>query len=164
MLDGVGDAMYLLRHREALQGRAKECKEGKSATMMYSYPFTFCRRAVVATFDLSASNVAMFREHHWLSDARNVQQLWLAGPAWQGEPTPSAPELEDKRAIMGAWSTSRLAQLLEEHDLHGPAKHLRTNGVRGVDLLNMSVASLVSEVGLTRFAAGRTIAARDAFL
>ena len=165
LLDGVGDAMYLLRHREALQGRAKECKEGKSATMMYSYPFTFCRRAVVATFDLAASNLAMFREHHWLSDARNVQQLWLTGPAWQGEPTlPSAPELEDKRATMRAWSVSRLAQFLEEHDLHGPAKHLRTNGVRGVDLLNMSVNSLVSEVGFTRFAASRTISARDAFL
>ena len=27
-LDVVGDAMFLHRHREALQGRAKECKEG----------------------------------------------------------------------------------------------------------------------------------------
>ena len=107
----------------------------------------------------------MFREYHWLSDARNVQQLWLTGPAWQSEPTLSpAPVLEDKRATMEAWSVNRLAQFLEEHDLHGPAKHLRTNGVRGADLLNMSVSSLVSEVGLTRFAASRTISARDAFL
>ena len=61
LLDGVGDAMFLHEHREALQGRPKECKEGKSATMMYSYPFTLCRRAVVATFDLAASNLALFK-------------------------------------------------------------------------------------------------------
>ena len=165
LLDGVGDAMFLHRHREALQGRAKECKEGKSATMMYSYPFTFCRRAVVATFDLAASNLAMFKEHHWLSDARNVQQLWLTESAWQAERTISAvPEVEDKRAIMAEWSVGQLVHFLEEHDLHGPAKHLRTNGVRGADLLSMDVNSLVAEVGLTRFAAARIVACRDAFL
>ena len=116
----------------------------------------------MATIDLAASSLAMFKDHRWPSDARNVQQLWLTGPAWQGEPALSSapPELEDKRATMSAWSASRLAQFLDEHDLHGPAKHFRTNGARGVDLLNMSVNSLAPEVGLTRFAASRTIARR----
>ena len=104
----------------------------------------------------------MFKDHRWPSDARNVQQLWLTGPAWQGELALSSapPELEDKRATMSAWSASRLAQFLDEPDLHGPVKHFRTNGARGVDLLNMSVNSLAPEVGLTRFAASRTIARR----
>ena len=107
----------------------------------------------------------MLREHHWLSDERNVQQLWLTGPAWQVEATPSAlPELEDKRAVMNAWSVGQLAHFLAEHDLHGPAKHLRTNGVRGADFLNMGVQTSVSDVGLSRFAASRAISARDAFL
>ena len=124
----------------------------------------------MATVEFAASSLALIREHHWLSDARNVQQLRLTGPAWQGEPTLSSAslELEDKHATMSAWSASRLAQLLDEHDLHGPAKHFRANGVRGVDSLNMSVNSLVSEVGLevglARFAASRTISAKDAVL
>ena len=42
--------------------------------------------------------------------------------------------------------------------------NLCTNGVRGVDLLDVSFNSLVSEVGLTRLAASCTISARDAFL
>ena len=56
---------------------------GRSATMMYSYPFTLCRRAVVATMDLSASNLQYFSEHHWLSDKRNVIVLRLMEQAWQ---------------------------------------------------------------------------------
>ena len=51
-----------------------------------------------------------------------------------------------------------------QHDLHGPAKHLRTNGVRGADLLGMDIRTLVSDLGLTRFAASRVISVRDAFI
>ena len=82
LFDGVGDAMMLHRHREALQGRAKENRGGRSATMMYAYPFTLCRRAVVATMDLSATNLSFFESHHWLSDRRNVILLKLEQRAW----------------------------------------------------------------------------------
>ena len=82
LFDGVGDAMMLHRHREALQGRAKENRGGRSATMMYAYPFTLCRRAVVATMDLSATNLGFFESHHWLSDRRNVILLRLEQRAW----------------------------------------------------------------------------------
>ena len=57
-----------------------------------------------------------------------------------------------------------MSEFLEQRDLHGPAKHLRTNGVRGEDLLSMDVGALISAVGLTRFAAGRIVFTRDAFL
>ena len=76
------DALMLHSHREALQGRVKECRGGKSATMVYSYPYTLCRRAVVVTMDLSASNLAYFTEHPWLSDRRNVIALRLREPVW----------------------------------------------------------------------------------
>ena len=72
LLDGVGNARFLKKNREVLQGRPKVCKGGKSGTMIYAYPFTLRRRAVVATFDLSAANLRMLRTDHWLSDARNV--------------------------------------------------------------------------------------------
>jgi len=85
LLDGVGDAVVLHRHREALQGRAKEGRGGRSATMVYAYPFTLCRRAVVVTMDLSASNLDFFTQHHWLSDRRNVIVLHLRSPAWKEE-------------------------------------------------------------------------------
>ena len=57
VLDGVGDALMLNSNREVLQGRPKAHSGGKSATMMYSYKYTFCNRAIVATLDLSAQNL-----------------------------------------------------------------------------------------------------------
>ena len=51
--------------------------------MVYSYPFTLCRRAVVATMDLSASNCDVFENHHWLSDDRNVIVLRLTSSAFE---------------------------------------------------------------------------------
>ena len=82
LLDGVGDALFLHSNRESLQGRAKENFGGKTTTMMYSYPYTLCRRAVVATFDLSADNLDFFTQHHWLSDKRNVIVLNLQELSW----------------------------------------------------------------------------------
>ena len=58
--------------RETLQGRPKAIKGGRSATMKYAYTYTLCRRAVVATFDLAARNLHLFKVDHWLSDPRNV--------------------------------------------------------------------------------------------
>ena len=86
LLDGVGDAFFLRQHREVLQGRAKKCTEGQSATNVYAYPFTLARRAVIATFDLSAKNLQAFAHHHWLSDQRNVVVLELVAPAYQTPP------------------------------------------------------------------------------
>ena len=81
-LDGIGDAMFLHRHRESLQGRAKETKGGRSSTMKYAYSLTLCRRAVVATMDLSAANLDLLDLHHWLSDSRNVITLRLTESAF----------------------------------------------------------------------------------
>ena len=80
VLDGIGDAMVLHQNREILQGRPKVYKGGKSATMMYSYGYTLCNRAVVATFDLSAENLEAFTEDHWLSKRQNVLLLKLTEP------------------------------------------------------------------------------------
>ncbi|CAJ1345094.1 unnamed protein product, partial [Effrenium voratum] len=67
ILDGVGDAFFLKRNREALQGRPKIVKGARSATNVYSYKFSFCGRAVVL--------------------------LWLTSPAYE-EPELSAIELD----------------------------------------------------------------------
>ena len=34
--------------------------------MVYSYKYTLARRAIVATFDLSAENLDLFESDHWL--------------------------------------------------------------------------------------------------
>eukprot|EP00973_Karenia_brevis_P062113 8638893-Karenia_brevis.AAC.1 len=68
LLDGVGDVGILKVNREALQGRPKKLKGGKSSTMMYAYPHSLCRRAVIAAFDHSAKSMHMFRTDHWLRD------------------------------------------------------------------------------------------------
>ena len=77
LLDGVGDVQVLADHRESLQGRAKVDTGGQSATMVYSYSFTLCRRAVVVTMDEAAENLSMMQTHHWLSDPANVMLLTL---------------------------------------------------------------------------------------
>ena len=88
LLDGVGDAMILKTNRESLQGRPKLSKGGQSATMMYAYTYTLCRRAVVATFDLSAANLEALRTDHWLQNPLNVTQLWLKEPAFDATAAP----------------------------------------------------------------------------
>ena len=82
LLDGVGDAQILKVNRESLQGRAKVSKGGQSATNMYAYKYTLARRAVVATFDLSAVNLDQFVEDHWLSCDLNVICLHLTEKAF----------------------------------------------------------------------------------
>ena len=89
LLDGVGDALILKKNREALQGRPKLSKGAQSATMMYSYQYTLCRRAVVAIFDLSAKNLKAFSSDHWLQNPLNVIQLWLTDKAYE-EPSAAA--------------------------------------------------------------------------
>ena len=69
------DAHILKKNREALQGRAKEAKGAQSATMMYSYTYTLARRAVIATFDLSANHLGALASDHWLQNPLNVIQL-----------------------------------------------------------------------------------------
>ena len=82
--------------------------------MMYAYPFTLCRRAVVATFDLSAANLEMLRTDHWLSDARNVLQLHLTAPAFDSPKAqvvgPTLTSLDTKRK-WEAGGRRRLKQL-----------------------------------------------------
>lgn len=86
LLDGVGDTKFLKHHREVLQGRPKQCKGGQSATNVYAFSYCLARRGVVATFDLSATNLNAFTEDHWLSDRRNVIVLRLSEQAYM-DPT-----------------------------------------------------------------------------
>ena len=71
------DALILKKNREALQGRAKLAKGAQSATMIYLYKYTLARRAVIATFDLSAKNLSALVSDHWLRNPLNVVQLRL---------------------------------------------------------------------------------------
>ncbi len=66
--DGIGDAFILKKNREALQGRPEFAKGAQSATNCHSYRYTLARRAVVASFDLSAKNLNAFKADHWLSN------------------------------------------------------------------------------------------------
>jgi len=82
LLDGGGEAMFLKRNREALQGRPKLVKGAKSATNMYSYAYTLCGRAVVATFDLSAVNLDQLKKDHWFQNRQHVMLLELEEQAF----------------------------------------------------------------------------------
>ena len=45
------------------------------------------RRGVVATFDLSASNLEAFETDHWMCNRKNIIQLKLTEQAWEEAPT-----------------------------------------------------------------------------
>jgi len=163
LLDGVGDTQVLHKARETLQGRPKPIKGGRSATMVYAYTYTLCRRAVVATFDLSAQNLHLFKYDHWLRDPRNVIQLHLTGPAWDTGVAATGPPMS-RAEQMRSWTVAEAARFLQGHDLEGPAQSMRLSGVNGADLLGLSLEELSSGIRLTPFAARKVIAARNAFL
>jgi hypothetical protein len=167
LFDGVGDVMFLKRNREVLQGRPKKRKAGKSATMMYSYPFTLCRRAVVVTFDLSATNLALLQTDHWLSDSRNVLQLRLSEPArvCTAARASRATITRTPRETMQTWPVDALADFLCGQDLCGPAASLKKAGVNGSDFLVWTSATdIVADANVALFTAKKLLACRAQYL
>ena len=129
--------------------------------------YSLCRRAVVATFDLSAANLGLLETDHWLSNRNNVLVLKLTEPAWESAPAaPTAPAAppQDPRLLMEAWHAKAVMAFVEARDLAGPAASLFSSGVNGSDLLGVDEATLVRDLRLTPFAARKVLRARDAFL
>ena len=118
---------------------------------------------MVATIDLSARNLHLFKFDHWLRDPRNVIQLHLTSPAWEAG-ADIASEPVGPTELMRAWPVMEVVRFLEGRDLTGPAELLRRSGVNGADLLQLSQQDLCTDVLLTPFAARKVVAARDEFL
>ena len=59
--------------------------------MVYSYKYTLARRAIIATFDLSAEDLELFETDHWLKNEQNVIQLRLQTKAWLEPPAAVVP-------------------------------------------------------------------------
>lgn len=127
-------------------------------------PCSLCRRAVVATFDLSAANLHLLESDHWLSNRNNVLLLKLSEPAWEvSVATPAAP-LRSPRLQMAAWQVKEVVAFVQARDLAGPAASLFASGVAGADLPDVDEETLVRDVRLTPSAARKVLRARDAFL
>lgn len=168
LLDGIGDTLTLWRHREVLQGRPKKCRGGRSATMMYSYPFTLARRAVVASMDLTAKNLHLLRTNYWLKDARNVVCLELNAPAFApaGAAAAAAVTPPTSRAdTLAAWTVHEVAVFYEGRDAAGIATVFQQNAVSGSDLASFATWQVLeAELRMTPFAAKKALTLRDAFL
>jgi hypothetical protein len=158
LLDGVGDASLLASNREVLQGRAKVCQGGKSATMMYAYDYTLTRRAVVATFDLSAKNLDLFQTHHWLSDPANVVVFNLKTSAWVGGPDVIAVVPSSN---MRTWDVDAVVAWLTRHGMCTAAAIFHANAVDGVDLMSFKHAAHMEKgLRLTPFLAAKIMKLR----
>ena len=164
LLDGVGDTMTLWRHREMLQGRPKTCWGGRSATMMYAYPFTLARRAVVVTMDLTAQNLYLLKTNHWLKDQRNVCCLSLTAPSWTS--ATSLPVVVLQQADhMKTWGVLDVVAFFEREDAQCLARTMQLNAVTGSDLLAFAgPQQLMSDLRMTPFASRKVISLRDTFL
>ena len=91
--------------------------------MIYAYPHALCRRGVVVTMDLSASNLDMFETDHWLSAEENCWPICLTRPAFAaGEQEADLPKPEDRAATLMSWSVGELARCLTKKDMEGPAQ------------------------------------------
>ena len=66
--------------------------------------------------------------------------------------------------LMQRWTTEDVVRFLAARDLDGPARTMVANGVRGRDLIGLTHDELIEDLKLSRFAAGRVLEARDAFL
>lgn len=164
VFDGVGDVLTLKNHRETLQGRPKVCSGGKSSTMMYSYPFTLSRRAVVITMDLSAKRLPLLKTDHWLSNSKNCMVLHLTEPSWIGGSIVGSVTPVSPRDVLEQLSVAELSRFLEERDLSGPAAHLATQGVNGKDFLNLTKEEFIQDVRVTPFVANKSMSVRESFL
>ena len=126
--------------------------------MMYSYAFTLCRRAVVATLDLEARNLHMLSADHWLSNPKNVVLVCLSGPVWEAD-CPATPPQPDP---MIGWSVSAVASWLEGLDMGGPVSTLRAQGVNSADLLTIQTpVEFARDIGTTPFVAKKVLKLRD---
>ena len=65
------------------------------------YNYSLCRRAVVATFDLSAANLDAFESDHWLSCEQNVRVLRLTEVAYEESAAATPPALPVVGGAMG---------------------------------------------------------------
>ena len=162
LLDGMADAKTLKSHREVLQGRPKVLKGGRSATMIYSYAYTLCNRAVIATFDSAAANLHMLTTDHWLSCKKNVIVLRLTAPAWLDSNVPAQTVSRDD--LMQRWSSSEVSTFLQARDLPGPASVCYANGLNGADMHATSSQDLCEQLRMTPFAARKVVEVRDRFL
>ena len=162
LLDGVGDVLTLWKHREILQGRPKHALGGRSATMVYSYPYTLARRAVIATLDLTATNLHLLKTNHWLKDAKNVVLLPLTEPAYIAAAMPPPPT---PRETMSAWTVDELAFFFKQQDAAGIATALQNSSVNGADFLAFaSWEELVDELSVVKFMAKKALRLRTGFL
>jgi len=133
--------------------------------MIYSYAFSLSRRAVIATFDLSAANLRLLRTHHWISDPRNVLQLHLDSAAWDTADDGSLGPAVSSREKMASWSVDELADFLIAEDMKGPATTLQSAAVNGADFLEWTEpATLQEDLKLLPFVARKLLKCRDAFL
>ena len=166
LLDGVGDVSILHKHREVLQGRAKKCRGGRSNTMIYSYPFSLARCAVVVTVDLSATNLHLFRTDHWLADPRNVTQVWLQGSTWLANETNFSNFMHEGplEQALHLWTVDELAARVSAEDAAGLAGQLQTNSVNGQDLVNMTLETAQTDLHFSPFAARKLMTLRELFL
>ena len=166
ILDGIGEALTLKRHRETLQGRPKKCKGGKSATMMYSYEYTLYGRGVIAAFGLSAKHLAHLATDHWLSNSKNVIALRLTEPAWvHSQVLLGQAPARSHAGIMSEWGVGDVARWLEDADMEGTAAIFKAEGVSGKDVLAfVSAESMTADLRLSPFAARKVWGYRAASL
>ena len=110
--------------------------------------------------DLSARNLHLLHTDHWLSDARNVTQVWLQQPAFVAPATAQKSPADQ----MKSWSVAGVASFFESKDADALGKVLSANSVQGVDLMQMTQQDLVHDLRVSLFAARKICALRDAFL
>ena len=128
--------------------------------MLYAYPFTLARRAVVVTMDLSARNLHLLHSGHWLADPRNISLARLTEPAFG---LPLAPQ-PDNRTLMLRWAVADVVAFYEAKDAEALGKSLAANSVQGADLLRFTVDSLRSDLNFNMFVAQKICDLHDEFL
>ena len=103
---------------------------------MYAYKYTLARRAIVATMDLLALNIAKLHTNHWLQNSRKVVLLELSGPVFVDAGPGVVPEERSHEDIFSTYSVEEAKSLYEARDAASIAAILATSSLNGADLLS----------------------------
>ena len=129
--------------------------------MLYAYPFTLAKRAVVVTLDLAAKNLHLLKTDHWLSNPDNVITIWLQEPAIVGARN---SEQSTPPQRLQSFSVADVAAFFEARDAEALGAILSKNSVNGQDLTVLGLPELTQDMRMSSFGARKVIALRDAFL
>ena len=178
VMDDLRDLLFLSNFQHVFQGKPDEMvtfAETQGGTRAYSK--LLFRTPFVGTINDSTTNLQFLESHDFLSKPGNVMLLKLtespfedvaAATASHSSPAPPPLPLRSAEDAAGTvplphwhkWTVAAVAGFLKKMDMLSAARLFTANDVSGKDFASLTQQALVSELGMSVFAAKKVLEAR----